>query len=186
MSSPSMPAVALAAVPGRRRATLDLAREIERREFSGIYCASFGDGLGLCEALAFATEHIPFGTQRSGLAEPGSSAPISAQHTCVLGSHRAVPQKMPDVSELVTSGFALPESAASGFEVLASAAPTSGPAPSGSTVAPSAPPLALPPVDDVVVDVDTDTDDPPPISPLLSDASCPSVVAESPRTDASS
>jgi alkanesulfonate monooxygenase SsuD/methylene tetrahydromethanopterin reductase-like flavin-dependent oxidoreductase (luciferase family) len=57
-----MPAVALAAVPGRRRATLDLAREIERREFSGIYCASFGDGLGLCEALAFATERIPFGT----------------------------------------------------------------------------------------------------------------------------
>jgi alkanesulfonate monooxygenase SsuD/methylene tetrahydromethanopterin reductase-like flavin-dependent oxidoreductase (luciferase family) len=62
MSRPSMPAVALAAVPGRRRATLDLAREIERREFSGIYCASFGDGLGLCEALAFATERIPFGT----------------------------------------------------------------------------------------------------------------------------
>jgi alkanesulfonate monooxygenase SsuD/methylene tetrahydromethanopterin reductase-like flavin-dependent oxidoreductase (luciferase family) len=57
-----MPAVALAAVPGRRRATLDLAREIERRAFSGIYCASFGDGLGLCEALAFATERIPFGT----------------------------------------------------------------------------------------------------------------------------
>jgi alkanesulfonate monooxygenase SsuD/methylene tetrahydromethanopterin reductase-like flavin-dependent oxidoreductase (luciferase family) len=62
MFRPSMPAVALAAVPGRRRATLDLAREIERRQFSGIYCASFGDGLGLCEALAFATERIPFGT----------------------------------------------------------------------------------------------------------------------------
>jgi alkanesulfonate monooxygenase SsuD/methylene tetrahydromethanopterin reductase-like flavin-dependent oxidoreductase (luciferase family) len=57
-----MPAVALAAVPGRRRATLDLAREIEHRGFSGIYCASFGDGLGLCEALALATERIPFGT----------------------------------------------------------------------------------------------------------------------------
>ena len=57
-----LPAVALAAVPGRRRATLDLAREIERRGFSGIYCASFGDGIGLCEALAFATERIPFGT----------------------------------------------------------------------------------------------------------------------------
>lgn len=57
-----MPAVALAAVAGRRRATLDLAREIERRGFAGIYCASFGDGLGLCEALAFATDHVPFGT----------------------------------------------------------------------------------------------------------------------------
>jgi alkanesulfonate monooxygenase SsuD/methylene tetrahydromethanopterin reductase-like flavin-dependent oxidoreductase (luciferase family) len=57
-----MPAVALAAMPGRRRATLDVAREIERRGFSGIYCASFGDGLGLCEALAMVTERIRFGT----------------------------------------------------------------------------------------------------------------------------
>ena len=54
-----MPALALAAMPGRRRATLELAREIERRGFSGIYCASFGDGLGLCEALALVTERIP-------------------------------------------------------------------------------------------------------------------------------
>jgi alkanesulfonate monooxygenase SsuD/methylene tetrahydromethanopterin reductase-like flavin-dependent oxidoreductase (luciferase family) len=59
---PSLPAVALAAVPGRRQWTLDLAREIERREFAGIYCASFGDGMGLCEALALVTERIPIGT----------------------------------------------------------------------------------------------------------------------------
>jgi len=57
-----MPAVALAAVPGRRRRTLELAREIERRGFAGIYCASFGDALGLCEALALSTERIPIGT----------------------------------------------------------------------------------------------------------------------------
>jgi alkanesulfonate monooxygenase SsuD/methylene tetrahydromethanopterin reductase-like flavin-dependent oxidoreductase (luciferase family) len=62
MASIALPAVSLAAVPGRRRATLELAREIERRGFAGIYCPSFGDGLGLCEALAFATERIPFGT----------------------------------------------------------------------------------------------------------------------------
>jgi alkanesulfonate monooxygenase SsuD/methylene tetrahydromethanopterin reductase-like flavin-dependent oxidoreductase (luciferase family) len=62
MASVALPAVSLAAVPGRRRATLDLAREIERRGFAGIYCPSFGDGLGLCEALAFATTRIPFGT----------------------------------------------------------------------------------------------------------------------------
>jgi alkanesulfonate monooxygenase SsuD/methylene tetrahydromethanopterin reductase-like flavin-dependent oxidoreductase (luciferase family) len=61
MSAP-LPAVSLAAVPARRRATLDLAREIERRGFAGIYCPSFGDGLGLCEALALSTERIPFGT----------------------------------------------------------------------------------------------------------------------------
>jgi alkanesulfonate monooxygenase SsuD/methylene tetrahydromethanopterin reductase-like flavin-dependent oxidoreductase (luciferase family) len=57
-----MPALALAAMPGRRRATLELAQELERRGFSGLYCASFGDGLGLCEALALVTERIRFGT----------------------------------------------------------------------------------------------------------------------------
>ena len=62
MSSESLPALSLAAVPGRRRATLDLAREIERRGFAGIYCPSFGDGVGLCEAIALSTERIPFGT----------------------------------------------------------------------------------------------------------------------------
>jgi alkanesulfonate monooxygenase SsuD/methylene tetrahydromethanopterin reductase-like flavin-dependent oxidoreductase (luciferase family) len=56
------PAVSLAAVAGRRQATLELARRIEQEGFSGIYCPSFGDGMGLCEALAFATRQIPFGT----------------------------------------------------------------------------------------------------------------------------
>jgi alkanesulfonate monooxygenase SsuD/methylene tetrahydromethanopterin reductase-like flavin-dependent oxidoreductase (luciferase family) len=61
MTTP-MPAIALAAVPGRRNAILDLAREAERRGFAGLYCASFGDAMGLCHALALATEKIPFGT----------------------------------------------------------------------------------------------------------------------------
>ena len=69
-----LPAIALAAVPGRRKKTLDLAGEIERRGFSGIYCASFGDGMALCEALAFATERIPFGKDsmhiQAGFIEP--------------------------------------------------------------------------------------------------------------------
>lgn len=56
------PAISLAAVAGRRKATLELAQRIEREGFSGIYCPSFGDGLGLCEALAFATNEIYFGT----------------------------------------------------------------------------------------------------------------------------
>jgi alkanesulfonate monooxygenase SsuD/methylene tetrahydromethanopterin reductase-like flavin-dependent oxidoreductase (luciferase family) len=56
------PAVSLAAVAGRRQATLELAQRIEQEGFSGIYCPSFGDGMGLCEALAFATRDIPFGT----------------------------------------------------------------------------------------------------------------------------
>lgn len=57
-----LPALSLAAVPGRRKATLELAQEIERRGFAGIYCPSFGDGLGLCNALAHATSTIEFGT----------------------------------------------------------------------------------------------------------------------------
>lgn len=56
------PAVSFAAIPGRRRATLDLAADIERRGFSGLYCPSFGDGLGLCEAIGLVTQTIPFGT----------------------------------------------------------------------------------------------------------------------------
>jgi len=56
------PAVSLSAMPGRRRATLELAQEIERRGYAGIYCPSFCDGIGLCEALALTTKTIPFGT----------------------------------------------------------------------------------------------------------------------------
>lgn len=56
------PALSLAAVPGRRKATLELATEIERRGFTGIYCPSMADGMALCEALAFVTQTIPFGT----------------------------------------------------------------------------------------------------------------------------
>jgi alkanesulfonate monooxygenase SsuD/methylene tetrahydromethanopterin reductase-like flavin-dependent oxidoreductase (luciferase family) len=58
----SMPALSLAAVPGRRKATIELATEIEKRGFSGIYGPSLGDSLALCEALAFATNEITFGT----------------------------------------------------------------------------------------------------------------------------
>jgi len=56
------PAISLAAMAGRRQATLDAAQEIERQGFSGIYCPSFGDGVGLCEALALVTKEIAFGT----------------------------------------------------------------------------------------------------------------------------
>ncbi len=32
------PAVSLAAVPGRRQATLEMAQRLEREGFSGLYC----------------------------------------------------------------------------------------------------------------------------------------------------
>ncbi|SVD37325.1 uncharacterized protein METZ01_LOCUS390179, partial [marine metagenome] len=57
-----MPALSLAAVPGRRLATIALAQEIEKRGFSGIFGPSLGDSLALCQALAHATNEIEFGT----------------------------------------------------------------------------------------------------------------------------
>lgn len=56
------PALSLAAMRGRRQATLDLAVEIERRGFAGVYCPSFGDGIGLCEAMALRTSRLEVGT----------------------------------------------------------------------------------------------------------------------------
>ena len=60
--STQRPAVSLAAVPGRRKTIVELASEIEKRGFSGIFCPSLGDGLALCEAIALATDTIIFGT----------------------------------------------------------------------------------------------------------------------------
>ena len=56
------PALSLAAMRGRRHATLELAVEIERRGFAGVYCPSFGDGVGLCEAMALRTDTLVVGT----------------------------------------------------------------------------------------------------------------------------
>lgn len=56
------PALSLVAVPGRRKATIELAKEIEKRGYQGIYMPSFGDAMGLGVALALETDHIPFGT----------------------------------------------------------------------------------------------------------------------------
>jgi alkanesulfonate monooxygenase SsuD/methylene tetrahydromethanopterin reductase-like flavin-dependent oxidoreductase (luciferase family) len=56
------PAISLAALPGRRAATLEVAKEIERRGFTGIYSPSNTDNMSLCTALAFATDEIQLGT----------------------------------------------------------------------------------------------------------------------------
>ena len=57
-----MPAIALAAAAGRRKWTVETAQRIEAAGFQGIYCASFGDGMGLCLSMAHATKTIKFGT----------------------------------------------------------------------------------------------------------------------------
>lgn len=65
-----LPALNLIAEPGRRRATLELAREIERRGFAGISVSSSYANMAQCTALALATERISFAT---------AIAPIYAQ-----------------------------------------------------------------------------------------------------------
>src|SRR5580698_1014563 len=58
----TLPAISLVAVPGRRRLTIDLAREIDRRGFAGIFSPSMFGNMSLCEALAWNTERMNFGT----------------------------------------------------------------------------------------------------------------------------
>ena len=58
----SLPALSLVAVPGRRRLTLEVAREAERRGFSGLYVPSIFGNMAQSTALALATGHIAFAT----------------------------------------------------------------------------------------------------------------------------
>lgn len=58
----TLPAVSLVAVPGRRRQTVEIAREIERRGFEGVYCPSMFAAMSLCEAIAWSTERLAFGS----------------------------------------------------------------------------------------------------------------------------
>jgi alkanesulfonate monooxygenase SsuD/methylene tetrahydromethanopterin reductase-like flavin-dependent oxidoreductase (luciferase family) len=57
-----LPALCLIAMPGRRRKTIELAREAERRGFAGIYVPSPTGGMSTCEALAWNTDKVAFGT----------------------------------------------------------------------------------------------------------------------------
>ena len=57
-----LPALSLVAVPGRRRITLDLAAEAERRGFSGLYVPSMFGNMAQSAALALATERITIAT----------------------------------------------------------------------------------------------------------------------------
>ena len=66
----ALPALALMANPGQRLATLDIAREIERRGFAGISVSSSFGNMSQSVGLALATQRIPFAT---------AIAPIYAQ-----------------------------------------------------------------------------------------------------------
>jgi alkanesulfonate monooxygenase SsuD/methylene tetrahydromethanopterin reductase-like flavin-dependent oxidoreductase (luciferase family) len=58
----SLPAISLVAVPGRRRLTIEIARDIERRGFSGVYTPSMYGNMSQCDVMAWNTERITFGT----------------------------------------------------------------------------------------------------------------------------
>jgi alkanesulfonate monooxygenase SsuD/methylene tetrahydromethanopterin reductase-like flavin-dependent oxidoreductase (luciferase family) len=72
-----MPALSLTAVAGRRASIVELAVEIEQRGYSGIYCPSFGDALGLSGSIAHATSRIEIGT---------AIQPIYLQHPVALAT----------------------------------------------------------------------------------------------------
>ncbi len=80
-----MPALSLASVAGRRQATAELAGEIEARGFSGIYCPSLGDAMGLCLSIAANTKTLHFGT---------SVQPIYLQHPITLANQAAYLHEM--------------------------------------------------------------------------------------------
>jgi alkanesulfonate monooxygenase SsuD/methylene tetrahydromethanopterin reductase-like flavin-dependent oxidoreductase (luciferase family) len=61
MSDP-LPALSIVAMPGRRRRTIELCQEAERRGFGGIYVPSPMGNISMCEALSWTTTSIPFAT----------------------------------------------------------------------------------------------------------------------------
>lgn len=58
----TLPAICIIATPNRRRAAVEVAQEAEKRGFAGIYVPSVFGNMSFCEALAWNTSRIPFGT----------------------------------------------------------------------------------------------------------------------------
>ncbi len=85
MTNHARPAVSLIAVPGRRAATIALAKELEDGGFAGIWCPSYGDCMALCQEIARVTTTINFGT---------SIQPIYLRHATELGNHAAFIHEM--------------------------------------------------------------------------------------------
>lgn len=79
------PAVSLVAVPGKKQRTIEMVQEIERRGFSGIYCPSMGDAMGLSQAIAHVTSTIEFGT---------AIQPIYLRHPSDLATHAGTIQEV--------------------------------------------------------------------------------------------
>ena len=80
-----MPAVSLVAVPGKKQRSLEMAKEIESRGFSGIYCPSMGDAMGLAQGIAHVTSTLEIGT---------AIQPIYLRHSSDLATHAGTIQEI--------------------------------------------------------------------------------------------
>src|ERR1700728_134449 len=58
----ALPGLTLVAAPGGRRDAIEIAHEIERRGFAGIWSPNHFGNMSLCEALAWNTTTLHFGT----------------------------------------------------------------------------------------------------------------------------
>ncbi|HYC66367.1 MAG TPA: LLM class flavin-dependent oxidoreductase [Reyranellaceae bacterium] len=58
----TLPALCLIAMPGRRRRTIELCQEAEKRGYAGVYVPSPFGNMSMCEAMAWNTRTMPFGT----------------------------------------------------------------------------------------------------------------------------
>ncbi len=58
----TLPGISIISTPRRRRLTVEIAQEAERRKFAGIFTPSTFGNMSFCEALAWNTTTIPFAT----------------------------------------------------------------------------------------------------------------------------
>src|SRR3984893_17104699 len=85
----ALPALNLIDEPGRRRATLDTAREIERLGCAGISLSSSFGNMSQSVGLGLATERIPFATAIAPIY--AQSVDEFAQNCADLGKPRGDP-----------------------------------------------------------------------------------------------
>src|SRR5262249_6345659 len=57
-----LPALSIVAMPGRRRRTIEICQEAERRGFTGVYTPSPTGNMSMCEALSWTRTSLRFGT----------------------------------------------------------------------------------------------------------------------------
>ena len=96
--SETLPALCLIAVPGRRRRTIELCQEAERRGYAGIYVPSPFGNMSMCEAMAWNTRSVTFGT---------SIAPIYQRTIVDFAQSAAMMHEVPCITTLTGAAAAV-------------------------------------------------------------------------------